>query len=78
MAAPRDLVDTNILVRLVKRHDPEFALGRGALRALLVQRTRLCYRGPSTICVTSSHIGCSGLLQALKTPRNHLKRGRLG
>jgi predicted nucleic acid-binding protein len=43
MAARRDLADTNILVRLVKRHDPEFALVRGALRALLVQGARLCY-----------------------------------
>jgi predicted nucleic acid-binding protein len=42
MAARRDLADTNILVRLVKRHDPEFALVRGALRALLVQSARLC------------------------------------
>jgi predicted nucleic acid-binding protein len=42
MAARRDLADTNILVRLVKRHDPEFALMRGALRALLVQSARLC------------------------------------
>ena len=43
MAARRDLADTNILVRLVKRHDPEFALVRGALRALLAQSARLCY-----------------------------------
>jgi predicted nucleic acid-binding protein len=43
MAARRYLVDTNILVRLVKRNDPEFALVRGALRTLLVQSTRLCY-----------------------------------
>jgi hypothetical protein len=42
MAARRDLADTNILVRLVKRHDPECSLERGALRALLVQRARLC------------------------------------
>jgi predicted nucleic acid-binding protein len=43
MAALRYLADTNILVRLVKRNDPEFALVRGALRALLVQSARLCY-----------------------------------
>jgi hypothetical protein len=49
MAAPRDLVDTNILVRLVKRHDPECALGRGALRAWIVQRTRLCYSRHSRV-----------------------------
>jgi predicted nucleic acid-binding protein len=36
MAALRYLADTNILVRLVKRNDPEFALVRGALRALLM------------------------------------------
>jgi predicted nucleic acid-binding protein len=42
MAVRRDLADTNILVRLVKRHDPECSLERGALRALLVQRARLC------------------------------------
>jgi predicted nucleic acid-binding protein len=42
MAALRDLADTNILVRLVKRHDPELALVRGALRALLVQSARRC------------------------------------
>jgi predicted nucleic acid-binding protein len=43
MAAPRYLADTNILVRLAKRHDPECSLVRGALRALLVQSARLCY-----------------------------------
>lgn len=43
MAARRDLADTNILVRLVKRNDPEVSLVRGALRALLVQSARLCY-----------------------------------
>jgi predicted nucleic acid-binding protein len=43
MAALRYLADTNILVRLVKRNDPEFSLVRGALRALLVQSARLCY-----------------------------------
>ena len=43
MAALRYLADTNILVRLVKRNDPEFSLVRGALRALLMQSARLCY-----------------------------------
>jgi predicted nucleic acid-binding protein len=43
MAALRYLADTNILVRLVKRNDSEFALVRGALRALLVQSARLYY-----------------------------------
>jgi predicted nucleic acid-binding protein len=43
MAALRDLADTNILVRLVKRNDPECSLVRGALRALLMQSARLCY-----------------------------------
>ena len=43
MAALRYLADTNILVRLAKRHDPECSLVRGALRALLVQSARLCY-----------------------------------
>jgi hypothetical protein len=42
MAALRYLADTNILVRLVKRHDPECSLVRGVLRALLVQSARLC------------------------------------
>jgi hypothetical protein len=42
MAVRRDLADTNILVRLVTRHDPECSLVRGALRALLVQSARLC------------------------------------
>jgi predicted nucleic acid-binding protein len=42
MAALRDLADTNLLVRLVTRHDPEFALVRGGLRALLVQSARRC------------------------------------
>jgi hypothetical protein len=42
MAARRYRADTNILVRLVKRHAPEFALVRGALRAWIVQRARLC------------------------------------
>src|SRR4029453_12231001 len=42
MAALRDLADTNLLVRRVKRHDPEFALVRGGLRALLVQSARRC------------------------------------
>jgi hypothetical protein len=42
MAARRSLADTNILVRLVTRHDSEFALVHGALRALLAQRARLC------------------------------------
>ena len=43
MVARRYLADTNILVRLVKRNDPECSLVRGALRALLVQSARLCY-----------------------------------
>jgi predicted nucleic acid-binding protein len=43
MAALRYLADTNILVRLIKRNDPEFSLVRGALRALLVQSAHLCY-----------------------------------
>jgi hypothetical protein len=42
MAARCDLADTNILVRLVKRHDLECSLVRGALRALLMQSARLC------------------------------------
>jgi hypothetical protein len=33
MAVLRNLADTNTLVRLVKRHDPECSLVRGALRA---------------------------------------------
>ena len=42
MAALWYLADTNILVRLVKRNDPECSLVRSALRALLVQSAHLC------------------------------------
>ena len=42
MAARRSLADTDILVRLVKRNDPECSLVRGALRAWLVQSARRC------------------------------------
>jgi predicted nucleic acid-binding protein len=43
MAGPPYLADSNILLRLVKRDDPEYPLVRGAVDALLDQGIELAY-----------------------------------